>query len=224
MTPLATPRLDLRPSFGRAIVQLLDGHMKDERDANGWTFVEQLACDMFLSPQKAAKACAIAEARARGLPQLKAAIDRAKTLNAPKDAIMARLALCKDRGPYQRDPHLRSPHFHLDFPKKLHDLDPERYGPWCYLPTNYHHSVLGSDGDCGSWSFSSQADHSWDMWCFRRDPHQIEGAWSPRKGFGDYLYTPHDEDECKTERKWLDRYRARLRLLLAEAVPGAGAL
>jgi hypothetical protein len=224
MTPLATPRLDTRAMFGTDIARLLDGDMNDKRNDAGWTFVEQLARDMFLSPDKAAEATAIADARARGLPQLKAAVDRAKALNAPKDAVMARLALCKDRGPYQRDPHYRSPHFHLDFPKKLHDLDPERYVPWCYLPTNYHHSVLGSDGSCESWSFSDRDDHSWDMWCFRRDPHEIEGAWSSHERHGDYLYTHHDTDDRGWGRKYIDRYSARLRLLLAEAVPGVGAL
>jgi hypothetical protein len=201
----------------KTVNSLLNGSEKDKRNEAGRTFVEELAHGMFLDPNLAAKLTASANARARGIPSLKASIERAMALNAPKNALLSTLDRCKGRGPLQREEHEPPPNFYLDFPKKLHQLDPERYGPWCYLPTNWHHALIGTDGH----SFSSRDDYGWEMWAFRRDPFEIEGAWSDQRG---YFYTWRDKDDCKTDRAFLARYRDRLRRVLAEAVPGVGAL
>jgi hypothetical protein len=212
---LAAPTPDVRAIYEEAIERLLNGDMKDRKNSRGWNYVEELARQMLLDPKKAVEL--VTKASARGcLPAIKASVERAAALNAPKLALLATAERCKKRGGYTREDG--SPAFYLDLPYKLHQLDPERHGPHVYLPTNRHHRPLGQEQHEGG----SHKDHAGQAWHFRGDPHEIEGAWS--KHCGDYLYVSEDRDKCKTERAFLELYGGRLRRILAEAVPSVGGL
>jgi hypothetical protein len=64
---IATPRLDVRAIFGQVIASLLDGDEKDRTNEAGRTYVEQLAFQIFLDPEAAAKLTTAAQ-----LPEIKA--------------------------------------------------------------------------------------------------------------------------------------------------------
>jgi hypothetical protein len=87
MTALATPKPPVRAIYEEAITRLLDGDMKDEKNTNGWTYVEELARQMLLDPKTATKL--IVKASTRGcLPGVKASVKRAVALNGPKLALL----------------------------------------------------------------------------------------------------------------------------------------
>jgi hypothetical protein len=52
---LMNPMPDMRAIYEQVIERLLNGDLKDERNSRGWTYIEQLARDMFLHPKKAAE-------------------------------------------------------------------------------------------------------------------------------------------------------------------------
>jgi hypothetical protein len=96
----------------------------------------------------------------------------------------------------------------------LEKLAPVQFGPRAYVPMNRDRNLLGEDGEhpcsCGT---------EWDAWSFRSGPFEIKSAWSPTPG------CMYDDDDLRRARmEFRPLYRDRLRLLLAEAVPGAGAL
>jgi hypothetical protein len=203
MRPICEAYPNVRAIYGEAIARLLDGNMKDEKNPNGWTYIEQLARDMFLNPKMAAELAATAR-----LPAIRASIERANALNAPKQAIIDRAERCKKLGGYYRE-GVKGPVFYLDLPYQLHQLDPDWHGEHVYLPTNRNHHPIGEDRDwCGSYdSYASRA------WHFRRDPHEIEGGWGDGRL---YFYT--SADVRQSDRAFLASYRDRLRRVLAEAV------
>jgi hypothetical protein len=135
------------------------------------------------------------------VPAVKSAVERAAKLNARKHAIMDRLAKCVSSVPYTAGSLPMQ--FYGDFPWGLRRLDPADYGPWCYQPTDCRGGPIGGEGDA---------------WYFRRDPYEIEAAWSP-DGF-----IMENRGERESARVFLARYGRRLRRILAEAVPGMGAL
>ncbi len=208
---------DCRAIFNTVIDRLLNGDMKDKRNAGGWTYVEQLAHDMFADPKMAAKLTATA-----GLPGVKASLKRAAALNAPKLALLATAEQCKTRGAT----------FRLDLPHRLlrlhHSTDEDpRYGEHVYLPLNRSGVPLGEEA--GWRGCYDRCDAS--AWHFRRDPNEIgvlidddseiEGGWPP--GGRNYLYIT-DDLHGMADSVFLSVYRDRLRRVLAEAVPGVGGL
>jgi hypothetical protein len=102
--------------------------------------------------------------------------------------------------------------FRRDYPYTLEKLDPKLFGPWVYIPLNRELNYLRSDHPPAS-------SHEAFAWYFRRNPFGIEGAWSATP---DCLYDDADLRRPRIEFRPL--YRERLRLLLAEAIPGMGAL
>jgi hypothetical protein len=204
------PALDLRPVFGDAIAKLLDGDMKAERNDAGWTFVEQLARDMFLSAEKAAKVTAIADARARGLPQLKAAVDRARELNAPKQAL---LDFAERTDPFD-------PQFLIDLPFCFSRLDTTcGDGTQLWLPTNRKYKPLGKPLRGTFYDYEEFADQAWH---FRRNPREIAGAWARQQDF--VWIEAEREYSRKARRAFHQLYLDRLRRILAEAIPRCGGL
>jgi hypothetical protein len=89
-------------SLGRSPRRLLDGDMKDERNSRGWNYVEELARQMLLDSRTAAELTAKASARGC-LPGIKASVERAVALNAPKLALLATAERCKKRGGVYRE-------------------------------------------------------------------------------------------------------------------------
>jgi hypothetical protein len=218
MNAIAAPRLDVRAIFGGVIARLLDGDMKDKTNDAGRTYVEQLAYQMFPDPAAAAKLTASAR-----LPAVKASIERAAALNAPKQAIMDLAAQCKKRGGLaRRDYKSGQVAFHFDLPYVLMPLD-KKYGLHVYMPCNRDYAPLGQLGKMTGGMFWHYDDYPERAWHFRRDPREIEGAWldPPNKL---YLYGGADKVEYKSARAFMARYRERLRCVLAEAVPGVGGL
>jgi hypothetical protein len=213
MTALATPIPDARAIFEDAIARLLTGDMKDTKNDNGLTYLQQLAHDMFADPKMAAKLTASAR-----LPGVKASLERAAALNAPKLALLELAGRCKKLGRYTRRDGRPAPHFYLDLPYCLRQLD-QSHGEHVYLPVNRHYKPLGQEQH----AHGAYEDHAGQAWHFRRDPHEIEGAWS--KTDRSYFYVGEDVGRYRTERAFLEAYRDdRLRRVLAEAVPGVGGL
>jgi hypothetical protein len=206
------------------ITRLLDGEYKDRTGSHGRTYVEQLAYEMLLDPKAAAKAIAIADARARGLPQLKAAVDRAKALNAPKQALLDRLAGCKTL--------FADETFFRHFPARLHPLFPWQPArapihplEGVYLPLNRWGAPLGEGRD---WD-GEFADYVAQAWHFNLFPeggefdherHALidEGVYD----IGCSHHLGHYLDGHAPA--FLASYAGRLRRLLAEAKPSVGAL
>jgi hypothetical protein len=216
MTALATPTPpDVRAIYEQVIERLLNGDMKDRKNSRGWNYVEELARQMLLDPKMAAKLTAMAH-----LPAVKASVERALALNAPKQAIMDRAERIKKRGEYDRrycEPG--KPAFYLDLPFRFQPLD-KRHGPHVYLPLHRKYKLLGTNYNDHVPSYDDHADLAWH---FRRDPREIEGAWSPKQDY--FVYTSSDYgNSLKNEKPFLNEYRRRLRVLLAEAVPGVGGL
>jgi hypothetical protein len=213
MRDLVKPSPDVRAIFGEVIERLLNGDMAGKKNANGWTYIEQLAKDLFERPELAAKLTAMAH-----LPAVKASIERAAALNAPKLALLATAERCKKLDGFDRG--RKSPQFYSDLPYTIEHLD-ERHGPHVYLPVHRNYNPLGTDYDGGPARSHDVADLAWH---FRRDPREIEGAWSPKQRDCCYFYTSVDYDNCLTENAFLATYRDRLRRVLAEALPGVGGL
>ena len=87
-----------------------------------------------------------------------------------------------------------------------------------WLPCNRQYQPLG-EHVYGRTTYDRCTDRAWH---FRCDPHEIEGAWAERDGL--YLYTSKDRGEFRSECAFIAAYVERLRLVLAEAVPGVGGL
>jgi hypothetical protein len=185
MTVLATTMPNMRAIFGDVIARLLDGDMKDKKNPNGWNYVEELARQMLLDPKKAAELIAKASAR-DCLPGIKASVERAAALNAPKLALLATAERCKTRGSiYESAAALN---FRRDLPHRLYrlhhstDEDP-RYDEHVYMPLNRDGAPLGEEA-----------------WHFRRDPNEVGVlidddlhavcGWPP--GGKRYLYVTED--------------------------------
>jgi hypothetical protein len=112
------------------------------------------------------------------------------------------------------------PAFYLDLPFCFQPLD-KRHGHHVLLPLHRKYKLLGTNYDDHVPSYDDHADRAWH---FRRDPREIEGAWSPKEGHDCFVYTSWDYDNYRTEKAFFNEYRRRLRVLLAEAVPGVGGL
>jgi hypothetical protein len=232
---LMNPMPDMRAIYEQVIERLLNGDMKDRKNCRGWNYVEELARQMILDPKKAASA--------RGcLPGIKASVERAVALNAPKLALLATADQIKKRGHYDRRGYYEArgcrergdlyedgarsryrkpeePMFYLDLPFRLQPLD-KRHGPHVFLPLHRKYKLLGTDRDDHVRDYDDHADLAWH---FRRDPREIEGAWSPKQDY--FVYTMSDYgNSLKNEKPFLNEYRRRLRVLLAEAVAGVGGL
>jgi hypothetical protein len=195
---------NMRAIYEEAIERATNGDLKDTKNSRGWNYVEEFARQMLLAPRKAAGL--IAKASTRGcLPGVKASVERAVALNAPKLALLATAERCKKRGGFRGEGP--APVLSLDLPYKLHRLDPERYGEHVYVPTDRYHRPLGQEA---RYEGGSYEDHAGQAWHFRRDFHGL------------YFYTLADRH--LTDRAFLAIYRVRLRCVLAEAVPGVGGL
>jgi hypothetical protein len=218
---LMKPTLDVRAIFGDVISRLLDGDLKDKPNDNGWTFVEELARQMLFNPRKAAEL--IAKAR---LPGVKASIERASALNAPKLALLATAERCKAWGGSLR-PAKGKPVFFRDLPHRLYrpywtEENPgnPRHDEHVYLPLSHEGVPLGGErGD----------DNPARAWHFKRDPAEIgvlikddrcDAEWPYKRNC---LYVTKDLYGV-ADNVFLAVYRKRLRRLIAEAVPGVGGL
>jgi hypothetical protein len=198
--------------------------MADRKNDNGWNYVEELARQMFLDPKTAAEL--VAKASAPGcLPGIKASVERAAALNAPKLALLATAERCKELGSFQRGG--RGPLFYLDLPYTIEPLF-ERYGPLApssqdgaqvYLPVHRNYKPLGTDyaGPVRGYDVADLAWHSGVTPARSR-------ALGRRSNDCCYFYTSVDYDNYRTEKEFLAAYRDRLRRVLAEAVPGMGGL
>jgi hypothetical protein len=211
-------RPDVRAIFENLLNRSLDGDLKDVVDAKGLTFLQGVADNLFANPEVEAPTLR----RFGHVPVVKAVLERAKALNAPKDAIMHLAQRCKDRGGWHRrdrDPGNYKPAFHLDLPYQFKRLD-ARHGPHVYLPVNRHYGPLGRDRREWRGSYDDYADQAWH---FRRDPLEIEGVWLAPPNVS-YLYGGGDTVVYKSARAFMARHRDRLRRVLAEAVGGLGGL
>jgi hypothetical protein len=186
---------NMRAIFGDVIGRLLDGDMKDKKNSNGRTYIEQLARDIFRVPKKAAELTATAR-----LPAVRATIERANALNARKQAIV------------ERAEHIKhDERFWTDLPYCLHRLED---GSW--LPLNRSYKPLGGD-PLGYYDYEACTGQAWG---FRGDPHEIEGVWQPDMS-EEWLYIPYDLCRLRGEHA---AYVRRLRRVLAEAMPGVRGL
>jgi hypothetical protein len=102
--------------------------------------------------------------------------------------------------------------FRRDYPYTFERLDPVRFGPYVFIPLNRDLNYLRSD-------HPPACSHEALAWYFRTSPFEIEGAWSATPGC---LYDDADLRRPRIEFRPL--YRERLHRLLAEAIPGMGAL
>jgi hypothetical protein len=66
------------------------------------------------------------------VPAVRSAIERAAKLNAPKQAVLDRLTACEKTIPNGAGSLPRD--FYAGFPRRLRQVDPGWYGPWCYQP------------------------------------------------------------------------------------------
>jgi hypothetical protein len=149
----------------------------------------------------------------------KASIERATALNVSKLALLATAERSKKRGEYQRCYCAPGePAFYIDLPFRVQPLD-KRHGPHVFLPLHRKYKLLGTNYDDHVPDYD---DHAGLAWRFRRDPREIEGAWSPKQDY--FIYTSSDYGKSRNETSFLNEYRRRLRILLAEAVPGVGGL
>jgi hypothetical protein len=181
---------------------------------------------MFERPELAAKLTAMAH-----LPAVKASIERAAALNAPKLAILDLAERCKTWGGSLQPEQVV---FFRDLPHRLFrpywtDENPgnPRRDEYAYVPLNWHGAPFGEDG-------GRRGDHDYSparAWHFRRDPAEFavlidddpEIIHGDAPGKRNYLYAIADLHGV-ADSAFLAVYRKRLRRLLAEAVPGVGAL
>jgi hypothetical protein len=222
-----------RAILNGALERLVTGDMKGEIGTGGLTFVQKLAKQMFLDPAAAAKLSAPRN------PAVKAAIERASALNAPKQAIMDRLARCKDRGSVYDDVPKDEANFFRDMPRRLYSLrswtkeDPswERM-EHAYLPLNENGIPLGEEAGWRGCR-ASLGHRAWFFRCDPRefgmlideDPHQPDAHhWNCGEPLR-CIYTVRDVpnvNSTKRDPEFLAVYAGRLRRLLAEATPGGG--
>jgi hypothetical protein len=149
-----------------------------------------------VTPKKAAELTAKASARAC-LPAVKASVERAAALNAPKLALLDHVEQIE--------------RYWTDAPYCLHRLEE---GSW--LPLNRSYKPLGGDPG-GYYDYEACTGQAWS---FRADPHGIEGVWQPDRS-EEWLYIAYDLSRVRGEHA---AYVRRLRRILAEAVPGVGGL
>jgi hypothetical protein len=153
---------------------LLNGDMKDQFGPDGLTFIQEIAKLFFEDPAGAAKFVA---SNFGENPSVKAMVERAAALNAPKRAVMDLAARCKERGGFaRRDYKPGQVAFHFDLPYVLMPLD-KKYGPHTYMPCNRDYAPLGELGKMTGGPFWCYEDYPERAWHFRRDPREIEGAW-----------------------------------------------
>jgi hypothetical protein len=173
----------VRAIFEEVIERLLNGDMKDRKNSRGWNYVEELARQMLLDPKKAAELTAKASAPGC-LPAIKASVERAAALNAPKLALLATAERCKKLGGYYHE-GVKGPVFYLDLPYTLEPFfDPlapsSQDEAHVYLPVHRNYKLLGTEYD-GERYGDRYDDPAARAWHFRRDPREIEGAWSPKQ-------------------------------------------
>jgi hypothetical protein len=230
----------VRVIYGAALDRLLDGDLKNHTGSHGRNYVEKLASQMLLDPKRAAELTAGADARARGLPQLKAAVDRANALNASKQALLDKLARCKDRGSV--GPNGPADNFFRDMPYRLYSLrswtkENPRWAEMehAYLPLNHSEAPLGEEDWRGGYEYHLHANRAWFFKC---DPREFGMLLDEDPGYSGLphwncgeplrcLYTVRDfpdVNSIKRDREFLAVYAGRLRRLLAEATPGVGGL
>jgi hypothetical protein len=147
-----------------------------------------------VTPKKAAELTAKASARAC-LPAVKASVERAAALNAPKLALLDHVEQIE--------------RYWTDAPYCLHRLEE---GSW--LPLNRSYKPLGGDPG-GYYDYEACTGQAWS---FRADPHGIEGEPDRSE---EWLYIAYDLSRVRGEHA---AYVRRLRRILAEAVPGVGGL
>jgi hypothetical protein len=220
----------MRAMYGEVITRLLDGDMKDKANENGWTFVEELARQMLLDPKAAAELTAKASARGC-LPAVKAAVERAAALNAPKLALLAIAERCKTWGGSLRSDK-GEPVFFRDLPHRLYrpywtEENPgnPRRDEHVYMPLNRHGAPFGEEG-------GRRGDHDYNpaqAWHFRRDPAELGILIKDDRSAAEWPYKRNclytTKDLCGVaDSAFLPVYRERLRRVLAEAVPGVGGL
>jgi hypothetical protein len=148
---LVKPTPDARAIYGEVIERLLNGDMKDKKNERGWTYLEELARQMLLHPKSAARL--MAKASARGcLQAVKASVERAMALNAPKLALLATAERCKTWWDPLR-PAKGEPVFSRDLPHRLYrpywtEEDPRnpRRDEHVYMPLNRHGAPFGEEG------------------------------------------------------------------------------
>jgi hypothetical protein len=218
--------------LGETLDRLTDGDLKNYTGSHGRTFIEQLARDLLLDPITAEK---LLTARH---PAVRAAIDRATALNTPKQALLDRLARCKDRGSVYDDMPKDEANFFRDMPCRLYSLrswtkeDPswERM-EHAYLPLNQNAAPLGEEVD---WhqrrgEYHRCTDQAWFFRCDPRefgmlidkDPDQPGSRHWKQNEPPRCLYTVRDfpdVNSTKRDPEFLAAYAGRLRRLLAEAV------
>jgi hypothetical protein len=207
-----------------AITRLTDGDLADYRGSHGRNFIEKLAFQIFARGENTADL--IAKARS---PAIKTAFERAAALNAPKQAILDRLAQCKSL--FADDET-----FFRHFPSRLVPLFPwqprrEPIHPLegVYLPLNRWRAPLGEgpewDGGFGdyvdrAWNFNLFPDGDFDddlSELIDEGVYSIGGCGDRRLGLMDHF----TDDDAPA---FLATYTVRLRRVLAEAKPGVGAL
>jgi hypothetical protein len=194
-----------------AVERLLNGDLKNETYGTGFTFVQKLAKQLFEDPAAAAKLSAPRN------PAVKAAVEQATALNAPKQSILDRLASCKTL--FEDETFFRC------FPLVLRPLFP-RLPPdaprhpleGVYLPLNRWGKPLAEgpewDGDF--------ADYAGQGWHFRWDDNMPEEALYTLGCSAGLGLLDHFTD--RNAPAFLAAYTKRLRRLLTLAVPGVGGL
>jgi hypothetical protein len=204
--------------YGETISRLVDGDFKTKSNSHGRTSTEQLARDIFLNPRAADKLIATAR-----MPQIKTALERARELNRPKDAIMVQLAKCKTL--FADDAFFRN------FPARLHPLfdwqpsrEPIHPCEGMYLPLNRWGHPLGEgpdwDGDLKE--YRDTDDAIVNAWHFRSDDDTPDEAiYDIGYGRALALMDHYVDDHAPA---FLAAYARRLRRLLAEVHPTAGAM
>jgi hypothetical protein len=200
-----------RAILNGALERLVTGDMKDEIGPDGLTFLQKLAKQLFGDPAAAAKLSAPRN------PAVKVAVDRAEALNAPKRAIMDRLARCVTL--FQDDTFFR------DFPSRLHPLfpwqpsrEPRHPLEGVYLPLNRWGSPLGEGPD---WD-GDFADYVTQAWHFRWDDDTPDKALYTLGCGGALSLMDHYTDDYAPA--FLATYDKGLRRMLAEAQAGVGGL
>jgi hypothetical protein len=201
--------------LGEAITRLTDGDLKTRTGSHGLNCLEKLARDMFLNPAAAAKLSATAR-----MPQIKIAVERAREINRPKDAIMAQLAKCKTL--FADDAFFRN------FPARLHPLfdwqparEPIHPCEGMYLPLNRWGHPLGEgrdwDGDLKE--YCDTDDAITNAWHFRWDDDTPDEAiYDIGYSHGLPLMDHYRDDHAPA---FLATYASRLRRVLAEVHPTA---
>jgi hypothetical protein len=230
MLEVVKPTPDGRAIFGEVIERLLNGDMRDRKNSRDWTYVEELARQMLLNPEKAAELTAKASAPGC-LPGIKASVERAAALNAQKLAILATAERCKTWGGSLR-PAKGEPVFFRDLPHRLYrpywtEENPgnPRRDEHVYMPLNRDGAPFGEEGGRrGDFAY-----HPAQAWHFRRDPDEIGILIKDDRSAAEWPYKRNSLYAIKdlkgiADGAFLAVYRKRLRRLLAEAVPGVGGL